>query len=49
VVIAVTRQIFGLFGSTAADSIVVFGSAIDARLSQERTGFASAISAFGGG
>src|SRR5690349_6010829 len=47
VVMAVTRQIPGLAGSAAADSIVVFGSAILARLSQERTGFAAAMAGFG--
>ena len=45
----VTRQIPGLFASTAADSIVVFGKAIDARLSQLLTGLASAINALGPG
>src|SRR5688572_16976073 len=49
VVTAVTRQRAGLFGSAAADSIVVFGSAISARLSQVRTGLAFGISALGGG
>jgi hypothetical protein len=49
VVIAATRHIAGLFGSTAADSIVVFGNATVARLSQDRTGFAPGMSAFGGG
>ena len=48
VLTAVTRQMAGLFGSTAADSIVVFGSATLARLSQERTAFALAIAGFGG-
>ena len=47
VVTAVTRQTPGLLGSTAADSIVVFGNATVARLSQDRTGFALAIAGFG--
>ncbi len=47
VVIAVTRQIPGFFGSTTADSIVVFGSATVARLSHDRTGLAFAIAGFG--
>jgi hypothetical protein len=49
VVIAVTRHMPGFIGSTAADSIVVFGKATAARLSQVLTGFAFAINAFGGG
>lgn len=47
VVIAVTRQMPGFAGSTAADSMIVFGSATIARLSQDRTGFAFAIAGFG--
>src|SRR5688572_4939927 len=47
--IAVTRHIPGLFASRAADSIVVFGSVIVARLSQLLTGLASAINALGPG
>jgi hypothetical protein len=47
VVIAVTRQMPGLAGSTAADSMIVFGRATIARLSQERTGFALAMAGFG--
>ena len=47
-VTAVTRQMPGLFGSTAADSIVVFGSATVARLSHDRTGLALGIAGFGG-
>ena len=46
-VTAVTRQIAGLAGSNAADSMVVFGSATFARLSQDLTGFALAIAGFG--
>jgi hypothetical protein len=49
VVTAVTRQISGLLGSGAADSIVVFGSATVARLSHERTGLTVGINAFGAG
>src|SRR5262245_1262118 len=49
VVIAVTRQMPGLFASSTADSIVVFGSFTFIRLSHVRTGFASGISAFGPG
>src|SRR5439155_9808755 len=45
---AVTRQTPGLSESTAADSMVVFGSAMLARLSHERTGLAFATSGFGG-
>src|SRR5215813_13325853 len=48
VVIAVTRHIPGLLESTAADSIVVFGNEIVARLSHDRTGFALAMSGLGG-
>ena len=44
---AVTRQMPGLLGSTAADSIVVFGSATVARLSHDRTGFALGMAGFG--
>src|SRR5665213_1893656 len=47
VVIAVTRHTFALFASTFADSIVVFGRATIARLSQVRTGFAFGIAGFG--
>ena len=46
---AVTRQTPGLFESTAADSIVVFGSATLARLSHDRTAFAFAMAGFGVG
>src|SRR5262245_66610022 len=49
VVTAVTRQMPGLFGSTAADSMVVFGNATEARLSHVRTAFASGINDLGGG
>lgn len=38
VVTALARQMPGLTGSTAADAMVVLGSASMARLSQERTG-----------
>ncbi len=48
VVMATTRQMSGLFASTAADSMVVFGSVTLARLSHDRTGFAFAMSGFGG-
>ena len=44
---AVTRQMPGLFASTAADSMVVFESAMLARLSHERTGLGLAIAGFG--
>ena len=44
---AVTRQMPGLLASTAADSIVVFGSATLARLSHDRTGLAFAMAGFG--
>lgn len=47
VVTAVTRQMLGLLASTTADSIVIFGKATVARLSQERAGFALGIDAFG--
>src|SRR5271165_4090556 len=47
VVIAVTRQMPGFAGSTVADSMIVFGSATIARLSQDRTGFAFAIAGLG--
>src|SRR5688572_24527789 len=47
--IAVTRQMPGLFASTAADSMVVFGSVTVARLSQVLTGLASGINALGPG
>ena len=49
VVNALTRHISGLFGSTAADSIVVFGREIVNRLSHDLTGFALGISGLGGG
>src|SRR5688572_3598282 len=49
VVMAVTRHTPGFAGSTAADSIVVFGSATVARLSHERTGLAFGIAGFGAG
>src|SRR5262245_47992265 len=44
---AVTRQTPGLSESSAADSMVVFGSAMVVRLSHERTGLAPATSGFG--
>src|SRR5688572_2563264 len=47
VVTAVTRQMRELPESTAAHSIVVFGSTSDARLSQDRTGLAFGINGFG--
>src|SRR5438552_7196519 len=47
VVIAVTRHTLALFASTFADSIVVFGRATMARLSQVRTGFAFGIAGSG--
>ncbi|HTW66096.1 MAG TPA: hypothetical protein VME17_15830 [Bryobacteraceae bacterium] len=47
VVVAVTRQMPGLAGSTAADSMAVCGRAIVARLSQQRSSFALAIAGFG--
>src|SRR5262245_15421035 len=47
VVIAVTRHMPGLAGSSTADSMVVFGSATIARLSQDRTGLALATAGFG--
>jgi hypothetical protein len=40
-------QTFGLFGLAAADSIVVFGSVTEARLSHDRTALAFAIAGFG--
>src|SRR5262245_48997368 len=49
VVNAAIRQIPGLFGSTVADSMVVFGKVTEARLSQVHIGFALAIKGFGGG
>ena len=45
--IATTRQMPGLFASSAAGSIVVFGSDTFARLSHDRTGFAFAMSGLG--
>jgi hypothetical protein len=45
--IAVTRHIPGLLESTAADSTVVFGNEIVARLSHDRTGFALAMIGLG--
>src|SRR6185503_14669351 len=47
VVTAVTRQTPGAFGSTAADSMVVLGSATLARLSHVRAGLAFGTSGFG--
>src|SRR5579872_2485472 len=47
VVIAVTRHTSALFASTFADSMVVFGKATMARLSQVRTGLAFGIAGFG--
>src|SRR5215207_10553612 len=47
VVTAVIRHTPGLAGSTAADSIVVFGSVTVTRLSQERTGDALEMAGFG--
>src|SRR5262245_22258499 len=49
VVIAVTRQMPAVFGSTAADSIVVLGNFTFRRLSQLLTGLASGMRAFGPG
>src|SRR6266436_1476475 len=43
----VTRHTPGLAGSTTADSIVVFGSATVARLSQERTACALGTAGLG--